>query len=129
MLENRGYFSHDIILYLLFALKYGIIIGAFFVAISLIYYFAPAIHDRWTFFSAGAILSSFGCVVVSFAFSYYINNFASYNKLYGSLGMLIALMIWLFMLALILLIGFLYNASVDRAVVSDKIEVTTSMFD
>lgn len=129
MLEDKGFFSHEIYLYLLFALKYGIIAMAFFIAISLIYYFAPAIHDRWTFFSAGAFFASFGCVVASFGFSFYINNFGSYNKLYGSLGMLIALMIWLFLLAIILLLGFMYNASVDRAVVSDKIEVTTSIFD
>jgi len=46
-------------------------------------------------------------------FSYYINNFASYNKLYGSIGTLIILMLWLYLNTLILLIGFELNASID----------------
>lgn len=128
-LSSEGFITQDYIIYLLTALKYGVIIIAFFIAISMIYYFAPAIHDRWTFFSTGAVFSAFACVASSYGFSFYINNFANYNKLYGSLGMLIALMVWLYMLSLILLVGFEYNASVDRAVISDKIEKTTSIFD
>lgn len=128
-LSSEGYITQDYIIYLLLGLKYFVIAVAFFIAISTIYYFAPAIHDRWTFFSSGAVFSAVACVATSYAFSFYINNFANYNKFYGSLGMLIALMVWLYMLSLILLVGFEYNASVDRAVVSDKIEVTTSIFD
>jgi len=128
-LHAGGLITGQVILTLIFVLKYTIIINAFFGAISLIYYFAPAIHDRWTFFSAGAIMSSFGCVAASFAFSFYINNFGNYNKFYGSLGMLIALMIWLYMLSIILLTGFVYNASVDQAIASNKIEKTTSVFE
>lgn len=128
-LSTEGYITQDYIIYLLTALKYGVIAIAFFIAISMIYYFAPAIHGRWTFFSTGAVFSAVACVATSYAFSFYINNFANYNKFYGSLGMLIALMVWLYLLSLILLVGFEYNASVDRAVVSDKIETTTSIFD
>lgn len=128
-LSTEGFITQDYIIYLLTILKYFVIVIAFFIAISTIYYFAPAIHDRWRFFSAGAVFSAVACVATSYAFSFYINNFSNYNKLYGSLGMLIALMVWLYLLSLILLVGFEYNASVDRAVVSDKIENTTSIFD
>ncbi|UXP31948.1 YihY/virulence factor BrkB family protein [Reichenbachiella agarivorans] len=128
-LSNTGFFRQEYIYHLIITLKYGVIGVSFFIAISLIYYFAPAIHDRWTFFSAGTIFSAVSCVAVSYAFSFYINNFSAYNKFYGSLGMLIALMIWLYLLSIILLVGFEYNASVDKAVHSDKIEVTTSVFE
>lgn len=128
-LSTEQHITEILIIHLLTLLKYGVIIIAFFIAISMIYYFAPAIHDRWTFFSAGAVFSAVACVVSSYGFSYYINNFANYNKFYGSLGMLIALMAWLYVLSLILLVGFEYNASVDRAVLSDKIEETTSIFE
>ena len=128
ILNTKHWLSGDFAYYLMFVIKYGIIISSFFVAISLIYYFAPAIHDRWTFFSSGAIFSSFGSVAASFAFSFYINNFASYNKLYGSIGMLIALMLWLLLLALILLVGFLYNVSVDKSIEAVRIENTESLF-
>lgn len=47
-------------------------------------------------------------------FSYYLVNFASYNKVYGSIGSLIALMVWLYFIALILLVGFEINASIDQ---------------
>lgn len=128
-LSEAAHITDDYVIQLLFILKYAIIGIAFFIAISLIYYFAPAIHNRWKFFSSGAIFSAVASGVVSYAFSFYINNFDSYNKLYGSIGMLIALMIWLWLLAIILLVGFEYNASVDRAAESDQIEVTTSIFE
>ncbi|MBU2912721.1 MULTISPECIES: YihY/virulence factor BrkB family protein [Reichenbachiella] len=128
-LSEIDFFNADYVYHLIVILKYGIIGTSFFIAISLIYYFAPAIKDRWTFFSAGTIFSAVSCVAASYAFSFYINNFSTYNKFYGSLGMLIALMIWLYLLSIILLVGFEYNASVDRAVHSDKIEVTTSVFE
>lgn len=128
-LSNSGFFAQEYIIDLIFLLKYSIICVAFFLAISFIYYFAPAIHDRWTFFSTGTIFSTVSGVAASYAFSFYINNFATYNKLYGSLGMLIALMVWLYLLSIILLVGFEYNASVDRAVSSGRIEKTTSIFE
>ena len=128
-LSNEGLITADYIIVLLMLLKYSVIIIAFFIAISLIYYFAPAINDRWHFFSAGAFFSAFACVATSYGFSFYINNFSNYNKFYGSLGMLIALMAWLYLLSLILLIGFVYNASVDRAIDLEKIRKTTSIFE
>ena len=128
-LSERSHFAQDYIFDLLFLLKYSVIGVSLFMAISMIYYFAPAIHNRWRFFSSGAFFSAIACGLVSYAFSSYINNFATYNKFYGSIGIMIALMIWLYLLAYILLIGFEYNASVDRAVDSDKIEITTSIFE
>ncbi|MGL1885809.1 MAG: YihY/virulence factor BrkB family protein [Reichenbachiella sp.] len=127
--SDAGFITQEYILNLILIFKYGIIAVSFFLSISLIYYFAPAIHDRWTFFSAGTVMSAISCVVASYGFSFYINNFATYNKLYGSLGMLIALMVWLYLLSIILLVGFEYNASVDRAIRSDKIQETTSLFE
>lgn len=128
-LSTSGFITQEYIITLILIFKYCIIGISFFLAISLIYYFAPAIHDRWTFFSAGTVFSTVSCVASSYAFSFYINNFSTYNKLYGSLGMLIALMIWLYLLSIILLVGFEYNASVDRAVNSDRIDETTSIFE
>ncbi|MFY0628012.1 MAG: YihY/virulence factor BrkB family protein [Reichenbachiella sp.] len=128
-LSEAAHITEDYIIVLLFILKYSIIGVTYFLAISLIYYFAPAIHDRWKFFSSGAIFSALASGVVSYSFSIYINNFAQYNSFYGSIGALIALMFWLYLLSYILLLGFEYNASVDRAIDSDKIDVTTSMFE
>lgn len=100
--------------YLIYVLRFSVIFILFFGTISLIYYLAPAIKKRWKFFSIGSFLASISCIVVSIGFSIYINNFATYNKLYGSIGALIALMLWLSIISVILLMGFQVNATIDK---------------
>ncbi|MBL7848661.1 MAG: YihY/virulence factor BrkB family protein [Cyclobacteriaceae bacterium] len=95
----------------LFALRFVVIFIVFFFAVSFIYYFGPAIHYNWKFFSIGSFLATLGCLAVSYGFSYYITNFGSYNKVYGSIGVLIALMIWIQLLTVVLLFGYEINAS------------------
>jgi membrane protein len=100
---------------LVLALRFIVLFFIFLVTISSIYYLAPAVHDRWKFFSPGSLTAAFLSLVVTFAFTFYINNFATYNKFYGSIGVLIALMIWLSLLSVIMLIGFEINASIDKS--------------
>ena len=68
-LSEAAHITEDYIIVLLFILKYSIIGVTYFLAISLIYYFAPAIHDRWKFFSSGAMFSALSSGIVSFSFS------------------------------------------------------------
>jgi len=89
---------------------------SFYLLITSIFYFAPVIHNKWTFISSGSIISAIGCVAISLAFSYYINNFPTYNKLYGSIGILIAYMGWVYVISTIILIGFEWNTSIDIAI-------------
>lgn len=108
--------------YLILLLRFLIMLAGFLGAISSIYYLAPSIHKRWGFISAGSLVAALLCLAVSFLFSAYITNFGTYNKLYGSIGALIALMAWLYMLSVIMLLGFTLNASIDTALMrlSDK---------
>ena len=71
--------------------------------------------------SPGAVLATILAVLTSLGFTYYINNFSSYNKIYGSIGTLIVVMIWLYINSLILLIGFELNASIDLSKRSIKV--------
>ena len=96
--------------------KLLILFISFYLAISSIFYFAPVIHNKWTFISSGSIISAVGCVAISLAFSYYINNFPTYNKLYGSIGILIAYMGWIYFISTIILIGLEWNTSIDLAI-------------
>lgn len=89
---------------------------SFYLLITSIFYFAPVTHNKWTFVSSGSIISAIGCVAISLAFSYYINNFPTYNKLYGSIGILIAYMGWVYVISSIILIGFEWNTSIDIAI-------------
>ena len=89
---------------------------SFYLLITSIFYFAPVTHNKWTFVSSGSIISAIGCVAISLAFSYYIDNFPTYNKLYGSIGILIAYMGWIYVISSIILIGFEWNTSIDIAI-------------
>lgn len=101
--------------YLFFILRFVVIFIVFFLAISFMYYFGPAVHYNWRFFSIGSLIATILCIAVSYGFSFYVSNFATYNKLYGSLGFLLALMIWQQILSVILLVGYEINASIHQA--------------
>ncbi len=105
----------EYLIYLFFVVRFVVIFIVFFLAISFIYYFGPAVHFNWRFFSIGSFVSTILCLAVSYGFSYYVANFATYNKLYGSIGVLIALMIWQFILTIVLLVGYEINASIHQA--------------
>src|ERR1700761_6782776 len=102
-------------------LKWIIVIVIFFVTVSLLYRYGPAHKQKWKFLSPGSVLATSLAVLTSLGFTFYINNFASYNKIYGSIGTLIVLMIWLYLNSLIILIGFELNASVELGKRSIKI--------
>lgn len=102
-------------IYFLFALRFIIIFIVFFIAISFVYYFGPAVHYNWSFFSIGSLIATLSVLGISYGFSYYITNFGSYNKVYGSIGALIALMAWVQLITVILLFGYEINASLHYA--------------
>lgn len=114
-LLDRQLLNRDFLLYGIMALRFFVVTILFLFTISAIYYFAPALHRRWKFLSPGSIISTGLILAVTYGFSFYISNFGTYNKLYGSIGAMIALMVWLFMISFILLSGFELNASLERA--------------
>jgi membrane protein len=95
--------------------KYVVVYLIFYIGISMIYYIAPAVHKRWSFFSHGSFIATMMVLGFTFLFSYYVDNFNSYNKVYGSIGALIGLMLWFNMISLMLLIGFEINACIEIA--------------
>jgi membrane protein len=101
---------------LIFFLRFVVIFVVFFLAISTIYYFGPAIHYNWKFFSIGSIVATLLCMGISYGFSYYVTNFGTYNKVYGSIGVLIALMVWIQILAIVLLVGYEINATLHDSI-------------
>ncbi|MFT4033692.1 MAG: YihY/virulence factor BrkB family protein [Siphonobacter sp.] len=96
-------------------LSYFTVFTLLFVAVSIIYYFAPVLHKRWHFINAGSIITSILIIIITQGFSYYFSNFSSYNRVYGAVGTLIALMVWLYLVALLLILGFEINQSLDDA--------------
>ena len=107
---------NDYTLFLIFVLRFIVIFIVFFLAISTLYYFGPAIHYNWRFFSIGSLVATFLILAVSYGFSYYVTNFGTYNKVYGSIGVLIAIMVWVQLVTIVLLVGYEVNASIHHAV-------------
>ena len=64
-----------------------------FFIMSALYYFGHSAKERWKFFSPGAIVSTVLSLIATYAFSHYVDGFDSYNKLYGSIGAIIVLML------------------------------------
>ena len=105
--------GHDFIVFLLEIAKWLLVFFLFMLGISMLY--SAGSYGRWKAFSAGALFATFGVIVVSLLFAWYVNNFGNYNKLYGSVGTILVVMLWLFFNTMVLLIGFEINTSIDKA--------------
>jgi membrane protein len=114
-LHDTILFRDSFTVFLLDVLRYGVMFATFTLAVAIIYRFAPKINHGWRFFNLGAVMSSFLIIASTYGFSFYLSHFGSYNKLYGSIGTIIALMIWFYLVALLLIFGFELNLSIWRA--------------
>lgn len=112
---QRGLLNGDFTYYLLTLGKWVVTLMLFFFAYAFLYYFAPAKKTRWRFISPGGTLATILSIFVMVGFSYYITNFGQYNKLYGSIGTLLIVLLLFYLMSLILLIGFELNASINEA--------------
>ncbi len=113
-LVAKGIVSNDDVILLEFA-KWVISLLLIYASITILYNVGDFEHRRWKTFSAGATLTTLLLIITSIGFAWFVNNFASYNKLYGSLGTFLLLMIWVNLNSNILLIGFELNTSILRA--------------
>lgn len=114
-LVERKILTSQITVYLLIVGKWLILIAMFFFTISFIYYLGPAKSSKFRFISAGSSLATALTLIATLGFNFYVSNFSSYNALYGSIGTLLIVLIWIYFNAIILLIGFELNASIHIA--------------
>jgi membrane protein len=115
ILSDWHIFQDDWVVLGLNVTRYLISFGALMLAISIVYRFAPSHGKRYAFINSGSIVASILILVATYAFSFYLSKFSSYNKLYGSIGTMIALMIWYYLLAFLIILGFEINASIHTA--------------
>ncbi|MEI6705554.1 MAG: YihY/virulence factor BrkB family protein [Methylococcales bacterium] len=104
--------SDGIVIVLLTLGKWLIVFLLLFTAISLLYYFGPVNSANYKLISPGALLATVLSITASLLFNYYVNNFGTYNKVYGSIGTIMVIMLWLQFNCLIMLIGFDLNAKI-----------------
>jgi membrane protein len=97
-------------------IKYLFVIFMAFLGISTLYFYGPSKRKgHFKFFSPGSIVATVLFLASSYGFSVYLTYFNSYNKLYGSIGTIILLLVWINLNAWVLLLGFELNASIRSA--------------
>jgi len=112
-LEELHVFNSNFMIFLFKTLKFFVLLMVFYFTTAFVFRVAPAVHDKWHFFSIGSQVAGLLITLSFYIFSFYLTNFASYNKLYGSIGTLIGLMLWIFITSLIILISFEINVTMD----------------
>lgn len=118
ILRDKQIITGQLTIVALIFIQWVIIIGSILLSISLLYYFGQAkdtVRNKYRFISAGSLLSTSLFVVGGTLLKMYFENFARYNLLYGSIGSLIILLIWLYYNSIILLIGFELNTSIRKS--------------
>jgi membrane protein len=81
---------------------------------SSLYYFGPYRKQRWHYVWPGATLATALWFFATLGFAWYVRHLARYNVMYGSIGAVIALLVWMYLIALIALIGCEFNATAER---------------
>lgn len=105
----------NLVFYLVMIFKWILIVAMLFFAISTLFYLVPAHKKDFRFISPGSIVATALFIITSLGFSAYVNDFGQYNKLYGSIGTLIVILIWLYLNSIALLVGFELNVSIKAA--------------
>jgi membrane protein len=98
----------------LLAANWLLALAAITLVTATVYHVCPDVDLPWRWMSPGSLLFAFGFTATSLAFSYYVTHFSSYDKTYGSLGAVIILLLWMYFVALLMLLGGLLNAYLDR---------------
>ena len=97
------------------ASRWLVILVLVLLSVSFLFYFGPVRRAPWRFLSPGALLATFLVWLTSYLFGIYVTDFARYNQLYGSIGTLMIIQLWIFVNAVGLIIGFELNASMAEA--------------
>ncbi len=107
----------DFVIKLWYYARWLIITLILFLVLGSLYFVAPNTKTRFAEIIPGTIFAIFGWIAISIGFSYFVNNFRNYTLVYGSLGAIIVLMIWLYLSGVILIIGgeinSLYSIYID----------------
>lgn len=107
--------ERNVVISIVVLIKWILVIVLLFFAISFLYYLAPAKKSDFRFISSGSTLATLLFIITSLGFSAYVNNFGQYNQLYGWIGTLMVILIWLYLNSIALLIGFELNVSIKEA--------------
>jgi len=107
-------------LFFLQTITWVILLAAALTTISCLYYYGPSKKNRRPFISVGSVTATALLALTSFGFNFFVNHISQHNKIYGSIGTLIVILIWINFNTLQLIIGFELNASIENALRSSE---------
>jgi membrane protein len=83
--------------------------------IAVLYRYGPSrARAKWRWITWGGIFASIAWFAMSIGFSYYLENFANYNAVYGSLGAVVGFLVWLWLSVTVVLVGAEINAEIEH---------------
>lgn len=94
--------------------RFGVALGTIVLVTALLYFVGPNRPQRWCHVWPGAFLATALWLLATLGFTWYVRNIAGYNLLYGSIGAVMALLVWMYLLAVIALVGCEFNAEYER---------------
>ncbi|MGA1373742.1 MAG: YihY/virulence factor BrkB family protein [Flavobacteriales bacterium] len=112
--HSRRWLRGDVVPWLEVA-RWGLAVAMVHGAVTLLYNVGAIDRGAWQWRSTGATVATVAIVLLTLGFSWFVAHFASYNKLYGSLGTLLVTLIWVNSNSTVLLLGFELNAAIHRA--------------
>ncbi len=118
---GMSYILEDIANVTLYLLRIVMTFLVLYTGFTIIYRIGPSLKDKTEYINTGAIVATLLSILTSLVFAYFVNKFGRYNELYGSIGALIVVMIWLQLNAFILIIGFELNVSIAMGLL-DNVE-------
>jgi membrane protein len=92
--------------------RWLVIVALFYFGIAFIYRYGVALKRKLPWLTPGATLATILSIISSLLFSFYVNAFNTYNQIYGSIGTIIVLMLWIQINCMVLMVGFELNASI-----------------
>jgi membrane protein len=111
----------EMVLFLIFILRWIVNFLVVYIGVTIIYRYAAKFKTRTKLINPGSVMATLLSLLSSLVFSYIVNEFGRYNELYGSVGALIVIMVWLQINAFIILAGYELNASITmNRPLSDK---------
>jgi membrane protein len=92
--------------------KWIISLTVVYLGITIIYRYGSAMKEKLKWINTGATLATILSILSSMVFSFFINSFGRYNEIYGSIGALLVLLLWIQINAFVVLVGFELNAAI-----------------
>ena len=93
-------------------LSFIILVLVIFITFCLIYRYGPSLTHKFRFVTAGSVFATIASLIATSVFYFLVNNFLNYNKVYGSIGTLIAFMVLVWLNTVIIILGYELNVSI-----------------